>query len=124
MFVGILSIFGILLVANFQETNVMSVHMMGTYIAFVLGCLYCWLHSYLSYLTIPVGLLSKIKFYMRVILSLIATVFLISTFVHMELADIAADKVKNSTTFNYLYWRPEDPVSISLLIVLARLNHT
>lgn len=40
---GILSSFGISLVANFQETNIFSVHLIGAFLAFGLGAMYQYL---------------------------------------------------------------------------------
>lgn len=41
--VGIVSAFGISLVGNFQETNVLSVHLCGALMAFGGGVIYLWL---------------------------------------------------------------------------------
>ncbi|KAK7499959.1 hypothetical protein BaRGS_00008807 [Batillaria attramentaria] len=46
---GLTGAFGILLVANFQESNVIVVHLIGAFLAFGIGSVYLWLHTYISY---------------------------------------------------------------------------
>lgn len=40
LWLGILAAFGISIVANFQETNIFSVHLFGAWMAFGLGTVY------------------------------------------------------------------------------------
>lgn len=47
--IGLLAAFGISLVGNFQEDNVVIVHMIGAFLAFVFGGLYCCVQTYLSF---------------------------------------------------------------------------
>ncbi|MCL4124652.1 UNVERIFIED_CONTAM: hypothetical protein GTU68_042268 [Idotea baltica] len=51
--IGTLAAFGISLVANFQETNVLSVHLVGALMAFGGGVVYLWLQALCSYKTHP-----------------------------------------------------------------------
>ncbi|XP_048727148.2 uncharacterized protein LOC125645592 [Ostrea edulis] len=46
---GLTTAFGISLVGNFQETNVVVVHVIGAFLAFVVGGVYCCLQTYLSF---------------------------------------------------------------------------
>merc|ERR1711860_402653 len=46
---GSLASFGVLVVATFQETNVIIVHLLGAVAAFGVGGVYMWCHAYLSY---------------------------------------------------------------------------
>ena len=48
-FMGFVSGLGVLLVANFQESNVLSVHLIGAMLAFGVGLLYCWGQTLISY---------------------------------------------------------------------------
>lgn len=48
MWVGFGSCFGLNIVANYQLTNVPSVHYIGALLCFFLGTLYFWLQSYIS----------------------------------------------------------------------------
>ena len=111
MFIGFFSVLGIMIIANFQVKNVLSVHIIGSVMAFVLGNLYCWIQSYLSNFVISVGLSSKIIFYIRVCLSLIATLLLISTSVGGYVA--LKEKKDNNATFDNLYWNFQMPVSVN-----------
>lgn len=43
LWIGLLSCFGLSLVANFQETNVIVVHLTGAFLCFGLGTVYIWL---------------------------------------------------------------------------------
>jgi hypothetical protein len=43
LWIGFLSCFGLSLVANFQETNVIVVHLTGAFLCFGLGTVYIWL---------------------------------------------------------------------------------
>lgn len=43
LWIGYLSCFGLSLVANFQETNVIIVHLTGAFLCFGLGTVYIWL---------------------------------------------------------------------------------
>ncbi|XP_060605840.1 DNA damage-regulated autophagy modulator protein 2-like isoform X1 [Ruditapes philippinarum] len=47
--IGMLTIFGISLVGNFQETNVLTVHLIGAYLAFAVGFVYMVLQTIISY---------------------------------------------------------------------------
>ena len=53
MFGGFVSAFGVLLVANFQESNVLAVHMVGAMLAFLIGLIYCWGQTIFAYTTRP-----------------------------------------------------------------------
>jgi len=43
LWTGFLSCFGLSLVANFQETNVIVIHLTGAFLCFGLGTVYIWL---------------------------------------------------------------------------------
>ncbi|XP_061183293.1 uncharacterized protein LOC133191561 [Saccostrea echinata] len=49
LILGWIAAFGISLVGNFQETNVLVVHLIGAFLAFFIGWVYCCLQTYLSY---------------------------------------------------------------------------
>ena len=111
MFIGFFSVLGLMIVANFQVKNVLSVHRISAVMAFGLGILYGWIQSYLSKFVISVGLSSKRIFYIRVVLSLIATLLLISTYVSRSVA--LKEKKDNNATFDNLYWNSQMPVSVN-----------
>lgn len=76
---GILSCFGIMIVASFQWTEALKPHMIGAFMAFILGTVYCWLQSYLSYLTVG-QTTTNLIFIVRLFLSACCTVSFIMTF--------------------------------------------
>lgn len=47
--IGMLTIFGVSLVGNFQETNVLTVHLIGAFLAFAVGFVYMVLQTIISY---------------------------------------------------------------------------
>ncbi|KAF2366263.1 Frag1/DRAM/Sfk1 [Trinorchestia longiramus] len=72
--VGCLSAFGMSLSANFQETNVISVHLVGAVLAFGGSTLYIWLQAVCSYETHPV-LNSMAMAHLRLSLGVVAAAF-------------------------------------------------
>ncbi|KAK7102312.1 DNA damage-regulated autophagy modulator protein 1-like [Littorina saxatilis] len=46
---GLIAAFGVLLVANFQESNVIYVHLVGALFAFGGGAIYTWIQTVISY---------------------------------------------------------------------------
>lgn len=50
---GSLAALGMSMVANFQETSVMTCHATGAYLCFVLGILYSYINTWISYRMIP-----------------------------------------------------------------------
>jgi len=44
---------GISIVGNFQETNILAVHLLGAMMAFFLGVFYCWIQVPITYKTRP-----------------------------------------------------------------------
>ncbi|KAB7495794.1 DNA damage-regulated autophagy modulator protein 2 [Armadillidium nasatum] len=71
--VGSLSALGISLVANFQETSVLSIHICGALLAFGGGVAYLWLQALCSYKTHP--LVNNIGVaHLRMFLAVVATI--------------------------------------------------
>ncbi|PSN45364.1 hypothetical protein C0J52_06521 [Blattella germanica] len=76
MWFGFVSCFGLSLVANFQETNVIIVHLTGAFLCFGLGTVYIWLQAICSYYLHP--LVNTIFMaHLRVALAMLCTVFFI-----------------------------------------------
>ncbi|KAG8223121.1 hypothetical protein J437_LFUL000542 [Ladona fulva] len=73
---GLLACFGLSLVANFQETNVIIVHLTGAFLCFGVGTVYFWLQAFASYHLHPFvdGLWVA---HLRMVLSVISTIFFI-----------------------------------------------
>lgn len=108
MIIGFLSALGMCVVANFQETNVLSVHLVGACMVFGFGVMYCWIHSYLSYKSLAYGMNRICTVWLRFIMSFFVTCFMILTFVG---ASIASLKWKNGNHRNdtMLEWKKSDP---------------
>ncbi|XP_076471282.1 DNA damage-regulated autophagy modulator protein 2-like [Babylonia areolata] len=54
MFLGVLSSIGCILVANFQEGSVVeAVHVVGASLTFIVGLIYCFLQTWMSYYMCP-----------------------------------------------------------------------
>lgn len=51
--VGTMACLGLSLVANFQETNIFVVHLVGAITCFGCGLLYCWLQTWISFSMCP-----------------------------------------------------------------------
>ncbi|XP_046558590.1 DNA damage-regulated autophagy modulator protein 1-like [Haliotis rubra] len=49
LIVGMISALGVYLVANFQETNVLPVHLLGAFLAFAGGNVYCWIQTIMTF---------------------------------------------------------------------------
>uniref|UniRef100_A0A1B6LP37 CWH43-like N-terminal domain-containing protein n=2 Tax=Graphocephala atropunctata TaxID=36148 RepID=A0A1B6LP37_9HEMI len=98
---GILSSFGLSLVANFQETNVIYVHFAGALLCFGIGTIYFWVQAILSYHMHPVAnSLAMARF--RVVLSGITSVLF---FVIVVTGIISHLQFHGS---NPRKWHPED----------------
>ncbi|KAJ9583724.1 hypothetical protein L9F63_021923, partial [Diploptera punctata] len=76
MWIGFISCFGLSLVANFQETNVIIVHLTGAFLCFGLGTVYIWIQAICSYYLHPLAN-SIFMAHMRICLAMICTVFFI-----------------------------------------------
>lgn len=76
LWIGFGSCLGISIVANFQETNVRIVHLVGAFLCFGLGTVYFWIQAVISYYLQPyVG--SMLKAHVRLFLSVVCTIFFI-----------------------------------------------
>ncbi|ELU15811.1 hypothetical protein CAPTEDRAFT_183312 [Capitella teleta] len=76
---GLLAALGVSMVGNFQETNVLVVHLIGAILAFGIGTVYCWLTSALSYKMCP-SVSSRLTCHIRVLISSFTSVAFIITF--------------------------------------------
>lgn len=98
---GALASLGMTLVANFQETAVLEVHLIGATVLFFLGTIYMWLQTAMSYRMLP--LLNSLKMARtRLVLSAIATLGLLSTtiFAGISLSEFHGDNKRK--------WTPKD----------------
>ncbi|GFG32451.1 hypothetical protein Cfor_04301, partial [Coptotermes formosanus] len=73
---GLTSCVGLDIVANFQESNVIVVHMLGAFLCFAAGTIYFILQAICSYYLHPLAN-SIVMAHMRVVLAMVCTVFFI-----------------------------------------------
>ncbi|XP_049954496.1 DNA damage-regulated autophagy modulator protein 2 isoform X2 [Schistocerca serialis cubense] len=73
---GLLSCLGLSFVANFQETNVITVHLTGAFLCFGFGTVYFWIHAVCSYHMQPLANSLQLA-HLRLALAVICTVFFI-----------------------------------------------
>lgn len=86
LILGWLGAFGISLVANFQETEVFSVHLTGAILAFGVGSIYLWSQTYASFILCSVTHGSCLK-YIRVGLSAVSSVGFVLMMVTGDMAN-------------------------------------
>jgi len=113
---GGLSSFGIMMVANFQETSVLALHLIGAMLTFILGILYCWVHTYLSYKVVPKGFSTKTMVYVRGVLSAIATLGFLLTVIGANIASQESKKTIN------LHWTSEQKVRLNITFIAVVLK--
>ncbi|XP_015789360.1 DNA damage-regulated autophagy modulator protein 2 [Tetranychus urticae] len=77
--IGILACLGMSMVANFQETNLIRVHLTGALMCFCSGGIYCWLQTWITFKSYP-HLNEKPICYIRFFLSTTLTITFIITF--------------------------------------------
>ncbi|XP_070499325.1 DNA damage-regulated autophagy modulator protein 2 [Chironomus tepperi] len=73
LYVGLVSCYGISIVANFQETNVRPMHYVGAFSAFGMGTLYFWYQTIISHRLEPFVSVKRALY--RIILSVFCTIF-------------------------------------------------
>ncbi len=98
---GSLAALGMSLVANFQETNVIIVHLIGATMCFALGFVYGFLQSWISYKVTPQHC-SIHMCRLRLSLSVIATILFVTTMVFAGVAQMQWDGTDSRK------WLPED----------------
>lgn len=74
LWLGYVSALGVSIVANFQESNVLSVHYFGALLAFGSGLIYCWAQTIFSYAINP-KLAKPLVSHCRLILCIFSTIF-------------------------------------------------
>ncbi|KAI1309046.1 DNA damage-regulated autophagy modulator protein 2 [Halotydeus destructor] len=78
LYLGMLAIFGLMILANFRSGDVAIAHQTGALVCFLFGPLYCWYQTNLSYLMEPL-VNSRAMAHVRLTLVIIMTItFLIS----------------------------------------------
>jgi hypothetical protein len=71
---GLLSCFGVVVVGNFQETNILEVHLIGALVSFLCLHIYCWLQTIIAQINSKYLYSTKSIYYLRLILCIIGSV--------------------------------------------------
>lgn len=118
---GILASLGVLLVANFQETNVIIVHMIGAFLAFGMGAIYTWFQTIVSYSVHGLPGKHLCVRHFRLALSVFITGCCVMVVVLAKLADQKEDGGKSRWSPSDKGWK-EHVASTTLEWVLAFLS--
>lgn len=102
LFLGLLSAFGLSIVANFQELQLFTIHMIGANLAFGLGLIYCATQTRLSYHMYPIMSSGLKVARCRLVLTIILGITFITSSV---LGPISIAHFHGTDTTN---WKPED----------------
>uniref|UniRef100_A0A914WH43 DNA damage-regulated autophagy modulator protein 2 n=1 Tax=Plectus sambesii TaxID=2011161 RepID=A0A914WH43_9BILA len=109
---GYLAAFGMSMVANFQETNVILGHYTGALMAFGFGLIYCWGQTVFSYVISP-RLSHPIVSHVRLALCLAATIFFFTMIIFGPIMGKLPASYRG-TGLNY--WTPDTPHYIDHII--------
>ncbi|XP_035828749.1 DNA damage-regulated autophagy modulator protein 1 [Aplysia californica] len=108
MYVGLVSAFGVSMVANFQEgTSVEIVHIVGAFMTFAMGLVYCFLQTALSYHLFP-ACNGRLICRVRLAITLISLASLIITIVAAGFALHKWDSTEHPDKSKFK-WAPSDP---------------
>lgn len=110
MFLGFCAALGALFVANFQDVNVITMHVIGALVLFVVGNIYCWLQDYLSYKADA----SRCILYTRYTLTVISTLMFVVTTVGSSEAGKMLAKTNLTSWDNTMHYKKDMPVSYSI----------
>ncbi|XP_052065839.1 DNA damage-regulated autophagy modulator protein 1-like isoform X2 [Mytilus californianus] len=102
---GITAALGISLVGNFQETNVIVIHLIGALLAFVVGSIYCWIQTGMSFKMPDLPGNSVIVCRIRTVISVLTFIFIIMLGIFSLLSKLK--KPKGESNLNY--WNPSVP---------------
>ena len=105
MTLGLLTCFGMMVIACFQITTASFPHFIGAFMIYILGNVYCVLQSYLSYVTI--GIINTTgETFIRIIISASASLCYVFT---CMLGNIATSKAKGAKVKEICRWDSNDP---------------
>ena len=100
--VGLIALLGCSIVANFPETQVPIVHVIGATILFVFGNIYVWFQVMISFHMKKMGFISSCVNIMRLIFAVLSTISFVLTFVMVSIAS----KKKSGDN---LHWHSNEP---------------
>ncbi|CAG2209373.1 DRAM2 [Mytilus edulis] len=118
---GITAALGISLVGNFQETNVIVIHLIGALLAFVVGSIYCWIQTGMSFKMPDLPGNSVIVCRIRTVISVLTFIFIIMLFIFPTLSNQQAPSWVNVT--DNTYWKPGKPhFPVGIFSLLSKLK--
>lgn len=79
LWIGCVSAFGLSIVANFQETNVFRVHMVGAIMCFGFGVMYAWIQTAMSFKMIPLVNSRGVAVFRAVLATIMTCTFMTSS---------------------------------------------
>ena len=97
------------IVACFQSNSALVPHGVGAFMVFVLGNVYCALHTYLSYATIRLNTTTKTTTVVRLTLCVVSFAGLVATFVFMRVALSKLRAVVDLSRVERLHWGEVHP---------------
>ncbi|XP_071099272.1 DNA damage-regulated autophagy modulator protein 1-like [Haliotis cracherodii] len=98
LIIGFISALGVYLVANFQETNVLPVHLAGAFLAFVGGNVYCWIQTIMTFRMRELPGHRDWMRHFRLILTIIHLISLLLVVIESQMAAAADDGGTTTTT--------------------------
>ncbi|XP_067928834.1 DNA damage-regulated autophagy modulator protein 1-like isoform X2 [Watersipora subatra] len=115
LLIGVAASIGVSLVANFQESNVIQVHLTGALMAFGLGTIYCFFHSVITRRMYPMYNGLAIWAW-RLAISIICLIALILTGVFSGIAGYEIGASSMDVAFNSREWNSTMPGYSSHLV--------
>lgn len=112
LWAGGLACLGMSVVANFQEVNSLPVHMVGAVLVFGLGIVYCWMQAFVSHKMTSQATSSTLTSVTRFVLSVLVTVFFVTTFVAGSISEMEREKNRKNHTAGpgyQLKWSKTEP---------------
>ncbi|XP_060577473.1 DNA damage-regulated autophagy modulator protein 1-like [Ruditapes philippinarum] len=106
-FIGLLSIFGVSLVGNFEQTSVVVVHLIGAFLAFAVGFVYIILQTIISFKSTDLERPGNTPFIrkLRIVLCVVDAIFLIL----LGVAPQVAHSMGPGPGKSKFQWSPDDP---------------
>ena len=98
---GLMSAFGLSMVANFREMELFKIHMVGALTAFGFGVVYCWLQTIMSFQMHPL-VNNRQMAYFRLSLSILMTITFLTSSIS---GPIARSKFHGKDPTN---WHPDE----------------
>ncbi|XP_071479937.1 DNA damage-regulated autophagy modulator protein 2-like [Diadema antillarum] len=104
---GWISAFGMTLVANFQDSNVLIVHLIGAFLLFVMGTGYCLIHTLISYKLYPQYNTMRLC-RLRLVITMVTAVSMFISIATGVVAEMLWYQTHGDHSRSQVHWSPED----------------